>query len=506
MKTYQLLARIGRPLAHPWHRFLPSRRRAAELATSRGGTVIIVVLALLGMLALIGFFAFAFTASENQSATYFAGAAKVNSPSGIDPDLLFNNVLRQIIIGPSISEKQSVLWGGRSSLLPTMFGRDLAPYNGQGVNLIWNSTLNQASVDQNYDQTPDDGSSPAEPDNRALTFLNLSPAAAVAWQTNTLFVTGAFARPNANAQTNLLYIATTPGVSGAAEPTWPTAVGGTVTDGTVTWTAAPCLDLNNYPPSPTATPNLYPDPDLNATYPDINSAFLAYDALIPNPGSATLLSRFITPSFHRPQYLRNATAAGGAGANPVAVANWYTDPLTASRVLYPHREHTCIDSSGNITTQRRFISTLYTDATITSPFPIPGDGATPAPAEGLWTGGGAIGYTVDTDFDLVPDANYMDLGFPLMTDPTTGNQFVAIPAIRIIDADALFNINVHGNRAGQAAVPSPLNFGGPGQFLSRSNLGVSASEVNPEWAFNARPQPAGNPDFQGSRRCAARRP
>ena len=46
-----------------------------------------------------------------------------------------------------------------------------------------------------------------------------------------------------------------------------------------------------------------------------------------------------------------------------------------------------------------------------------------------------IFYAVDTDNDGVPDANYIDLGFPLMTTPDGTSQFVAMAAIRIIDAD-----------------------------------------------------------------------
>jgi hypothetical protein len=492
MKTYQLLARLSRRLARPRHRPILSRRSAVNSDDSRRGTVIIVVLALLGMLVLIGFFTLAFTASENQSATYFAAASKVNLPVGLDPNLFFDDALRQIIIGPSPSEKQSALWGGRSSLVPTMFGRDLSPYNGAGVNLIWNSTLGQASVDQNYDSVPDDGTAGTQ-DNRALTFLNFSPSAAIAWQGTTAFVTGAFVRPTTT-QTNLLYIATVPGTSGGAEPAWPTTSGATVVDGGVTWTAAGSVDFNNYP----LNGSQFPDPDFTSTYADINSPFLSYDALVPNPASATGLTRLITPSFHRPQYLRNAT---GSLLNPVPTANWYIDPLTASRVLYPHIEHTAIDSSGNVTTIRRFITNTYPDltGTITSPFVIPGDGATPPPAEGVWTtpAGGPIAYTVDTDNDGVPDSNYMDLGFPLMTNSDGTQQFVAMAAIQIRDADGLLNLNAGGNRGGQAAVPSPNNFGGTGTFLSRSNLGLSASEVNVEWAFNARPI-AGGLDFPGT--------
>jgi hypothetical protein len=562
MKTSRLLARLGGPITRRW----------CDLASSRRGTVIIVVLALLGMLVLIGFFTFAYTASENQAATYFDNTptAKVITAT-LDADAMFNNVLRQIIIGPAATEKQSALWGGRNALVPTMFGRDLSPYNGPGINLLWNTTLNQASVDQNYDAIPDDGTG-VQKDNRALTFLNLSPSAAVAWQANTAYVTGAFVRP-ATTQTNLLYIATTPGTSGGTEPTWPTTVGGTTTDGTVTWTGATSLDLNNYP----YAGNQYPDPDLNATYPDINSAFLSYDALVPFTASTTapaLPIRVITPSYHRPQYLRNATAHGGLGN--VSVANWYIDPLTAPYVMYPHVEHTAIDANGNITTTQRFVTNTHPDTTTTagtwaattaytvgqivqpSPvngcnylctqsgtsgaappvwttqpgvpitdatvvwsdislpvFTIPGDISVPPTQEGVWTplsspinptNLAAINYAVDTDLDSVNDANYIDIGFPLMTTPG-GTQFVALPAIKIIDADALFNLNAHGNRAGQVTLGGaapPIPFGSNGSpapnnppFISRSNLGISASEVNIEWAFNATPL-VGNADFTGT--------
>ena len=506
MRINPLMARLRSCLAVPFRRARQSRR----------GTVIIVVLALLGMLALIGFFIFAFTSQENQSATYFAAAAKNNAPTATDANVFFNDVLRQIIIGPALTEAQSSLWGGNKSLLPTMYGRDLAVFNGQGVNWVWNSTTGQPSVDQNYNGIPDDNEGLAT--NLSFLQLNLSPAA----------------------------------------------------QGTV-------LDLNNFPAAGTS----FPDPDTNTTYPDINSTFLAYDALVPNPSSSTLLTRLITPSFHRPQLLRNATASGGG---TVPTNNWYTDPGTAKLVMFPHAEHLAINNSGVVTTTQRFVTGKHPDTTTPPlyPFPIPGDIPNPAltppyagqpPAqEGVWTPiagwaastaytnnppaqvvpipsngevftcttagtsgttqpawpatatlgvttvtdgsvvwtytGTTIFYAVDTDNDGVPDANYMDFGFPLMTTPDGTQQFVALAAVKLIDADALLNLNAHGNRTAPVVLgpaPIPVPFGPYNsattstlpQFISRSNQGVSASEVNPQWALNARPV-AASPDFSGN--------
>lgn len=55
-----------------------------------------------------------------------------------------------------------------------------------------------------------------------------------AWQPTTVYALGAFARPTSANGFN--YEATTGGTSAGSEPTWPTTVGGTVVDGTVTWT------------------------------------------------------------------------------------------------------------------------------------------------------------------------------------------------------------------------------------------------------------------------------
>lgn len=58
------------------------------------------------------------------------------------------------------------------------------------------------------------------------------------WVTLTTYALDAYVRPTASGATpTLIYKATRAGVSAAGEPTWPTVEGGTVVDGTVTWTA-----------------------------------------------------------------------------------------------------------------------------------------------------------------------------------------------------------------------------------------------------------------------------
>jgi hypothetical protein len=320
MKSYSLLARLARGCTQPFRR-LSGRRR---------GTVIIIVLALLGLLALIGFFAVTFTGQENQSATYFANSptAKNLTPT-LDPNLFFSDILRQLIVGPGVAEKQSVLWGGNKALMPTMFGRDMATFNGPGVNLIWNNATNYPAIDQNYDTYPDNIIA-GQPNGMQL---NFSPGA----------------------QGVLVLPANLP------------------------------VDFNNFG----AANNFYPDPDTNITYPDINNAFLASDTLVPN-GTGNPV-RVITPSFHRPILLRNAPAFGGGTVTPYT---WYTDKNTAGLVLFPHREHLALDNLANFPTNssavntQRFVSVQYPDnsgiGTPLQPFPIPGDAV-------AWTANNAYG-------------------------------------------------------------------------------------------------------------------
>lgn len=65
-------------------------------------------------------------------------------------------------------------------------------------------------------------------------YITTAKSNGTVWAASTAYSLNAFARPTTFA--GYVYEATTAGTSGTAEPTWNTTIGGTTTDGTVTWT------------------------------------------------------------------------------------------------------------------------------------------------------------------------------------------------------------------------------------------------------------------------------
>ncbi|QDT29951.1 hypothetical protein [Gimesia panareensis] len=135
----------------------------------RRGSTLLVVIALLAMLSLLGVVFYTFASQEERSAQYFTEASLNEADPGLDADVLFNWGLEQLIKGPEQGLYNSALYTGRHSLLPNMFGSDLHPFTGQGVNVTFNSS-NVLIVDQNYDGVE-------EAANASFKNLNLSPGA-----------------------------------------------------------------------------------------------------------------------------------------------------------------------------------------------------------------------------------------------------------------------------------------------------------------------------------------
>lgn len=231
----------------------------------------------------------------------------------------------------------------------------------------------------------------------------------------------------------------------------------------------------------------YPQPDVDYTYPDINNVFLSYD------GPDREGRHVIIPSFHRPQY-----------GNLASTPDWYQSPGVARRVMRPNEGHVYVPPAG-----RRLNTTVprFRPSAGTLPFPFAPnddpDGNTQIGEQGVWSNSfvtltdGTIKwiyeYDVDNDLDNIREGIWLDLDFPALEDES-GQLYIPLVSATIKDADALLNLNVHGNlaRVWDGSVPMDAEFAytsGAGQdrYVSRSNLGLTPAEVNPLWALNRQP-------------------
>ncbi len=216
-----------------------------------------------------------------------------------------------------------------------------------------------------------------------------------------------------------------------------------------------------------------PAVDTGYTSPDINSLYLSYT------GAGTYSGTDIPvhiPSFHRPQY-RLGT-------------NWQTNAANATRVFRPHPEHVCVNTSNPLSPPRkRFLAAATTTPSgrVVAPFQF-----TPAGLnQGAWdlttAPVGTVAqyqYDVDNTGSGARDGVWLDLDHPVQ-ELADGRQFVPLFSYTVQDADGLINLNVSGNRNVFAPAGAlPLANGGN---ISRSNMGVSRSEINPEWGLLADP-------------------
>ncbi len=466
-----------------------ARQYPARIERRRGSTLIIVV-ALLGMLAFLGFVFYTFAKQEKQNAASFAKGAQVLKAPSLEPDSLFDFALQQIILGPPDAYTQSILWGGRHSLLANMFGRDGIPWNGEGVNLIQDPS-GQPYVDMNFDGNPGGPN-----DNQLLLNFVDSPAAnSGIWS------------------------------SGTADAVWghQRSTSYKIFRGTGTGGGNSNANLNFY----------IPEPDVNYNSPNIDSVFLSYDGIALDATANTNNSRrVIIPSYLRPQYLRiggtvpledvnrngfldpaNGSIPGEDTNGNGQLDDWYQLPAFANQVMRPHPNHVCVDGNGNpifadqngktvlaryinsiryyelknggVTLRRPFTSltdgsnklipgtfappesslpvkTTNNSATVassTTPGSLgvwtPSAGATP---NNVWVSPGDIDLDVDTDGDGVMDAILMDLGFPPVRRGD-GKLVVPLFAISIRDLNGLLNVNATGNLSGNLNLTGPASLG-----------------------------------------------
>ncbi|MEQ8634170.1 hypothetical protein [Gimesia maris] len=145
-----------------------------QVIHQRGGSTLLVVIALLAILSLMAVVFYTFAAQEQTSAENFADAAINEADPGLQADVLFNWGLEQLIKGPDKYRMNSALWGGdypRHSMIYNMLGNDEIPFNGQGINVVLDGS-NNLDVDQDYD-----GSADATATSREMININTSPAA-----------------------------------------------------------------------------------------------------------------------------------------------------------------------------------------------------------------------------------------------------------------------------------------------------------------------------------------
>jgi hypothetical protein len=433
----------------------------------RRGSTLIIVLALLGLLTLLGLVFYTFARSEHAAAEFFTEAAK---DVRVRPDDSFEFGLETLLIGGKTRARNNVLGSAQESqigsqrhaIVANLIGRDLRPGTGSGVNIIYVDDGNGnrvPAVDQNGD---------------------------------------GFADPPAADGDSLLEMVDSQVV------------------GRVRNVAA------------------LPEADPGYTYPDHNNMFLGYRgwAVREIAGQPTVV-RVVIPSFMRPGLLRKGGTVDPTNPAVITDAEWYQDPAFRGRNFRPNPDHIYVSPDGSVplnTASQPFLR-FVRDSEATSlglsggfPFAPPDRDADGRIGElGIFTHTSAelsadptlaenYELDVDTDGDGIFDAIWMDFDYPVQEDPVTGRKFTLMFSVFIEDMEGLINLNAHGNLGGEIPLTAPTmdtrrlpltgRLGGqeflsglaPGRTgtVSRSNLGMSPSEINPIYALLRQPSTAAN--------------
>lgn len=527
-------------MSRPQNRSLRLSHPQVVCHSRRRGSTLLVVVALMGLLALLGVMFFTFAQQEEENAKNYHEAAKYIHDPELGPDVYFDWALRQLIIGPNVDERNSVLWGGHMSLLPNAYGNDAHPHSGSGIRM-----RQQASFDMSGNLTgltppfldlDGDGVNDVDPDGNGI----IDAPYAGRWDRDQNGIADAL-EMNRSPAAHLV-------VPGGGNPNIAFEFRG----------------------------DFFPNPDVDYTYPDINNAFLAHSMWtlavedlngngVLDPGepdldgngavTATRRIRVIKPSFFRPELLQrvegdhngngsleNEDANGDGLFDPAtedtnsngffdiedfngdgtadAIARldptWYWGAWSRSLTLRAHPDHFSIPPNPQTEpTLRRYLNDNDpADAAIISSLPggsrgFPFSGRRDpnnqtiqyGMSNGAWTGyrpsSVAHQFDVDADNDGIFEAILLDLAFPAQERPSDGALYVPMFAMTIYDADGLLNLNATGNLAGDSG-PSATYFGnstgtaGSGPLgiakLSRSLMGLSTYEINPQWGLDAVPK------------------
>ncbi len=422
-------------------------RHHCQPALYRRGSTLLIVVALMGMLAFLGFAFYTLAVQERANALSFAQEAKVTKAPSLEPDALFDFALQQVIIGPDDAYTQSILWGGRHSLMANMYGRDRVPFNGEGVNLM-QTAAGQPQVDMNFD-----GSSTGENVN-LLNFVDSAVAnGGTKWGSNTIYLSGA---------------------------------------------RTPATDL----PDPDVN---YNSSDINSLYMSydgnaVNAAGATSRVLIPS---------FFRPQYlrlsgaHRTDWYSVAATANQVmrpHPNHICVNSSGAAITVGGTNVTRFVNSTDYQSLG---LRRPFTFAAPAAPSYYAPVGASGSASSPYGRLGVWSGHGQneIDLDVDTDGDGILDAILMDLGYPPIRRGD-GKLVVPLFAISIRDLNGLLNVNATGNLSGNlnlgsltATSPSGGWLGyrrtGASNYvpdsLSKSNQGLSPYEINILRALTADP-------------------
>ncbi len=399
----------------------------------RRGSTLLVVMALLGMLTLLGLLYFTFATQEQANATFFAEAAKHIDDPGDDIDAIFDAAVKQLVQGADVSQKNSVIsW--RHSILGTMLGKDLQPFSGTGVRTAWTATEIVAQpIPAGYD----------------LLEPNDSPAAQRDSTTGRLLVERKFEDMPA----------------GDVDYTYPDINNMFLAYKTYVWDANTGTRKLVLKPS-FHRPELLRKNDLTPL-----TDWATYDKTTPALANYSARARLMRP---HPQHLY--------------VWRQGTSTAPEPRFLDDYNGADAAVIAG-LSCQRGFPFHNV------PPLPgvVPG---TPVPrTQGVWSmtapavpGSPAIPYQYDfdNDGDGVPDGIWLDLDLPVLVRPSDSKTYLPMISFTVYDLDSLLNLNIHGNLSGDTKTNPTGNFGNNND-ISLSSAGLGPNEVNPLHALDAIP-------------------